>query len=252
MNLPSDHLASFTAKDNALLLASVSSSAERELLNSWLEDQRRDNPGVQLTMLQLPDDDPPPVQLARLSDQLGEDDGRSVVPVRVFWAPDGNSNLAKMAGLLAGRDPYRPTERLQRKILHTHPARAQVVAGAPATVDRTAQAVARHHHRRNPDGFRPVRHPPGRAGPRTGRIPFAGAGIQVAATRQARDAGVGPVPCRPGQDPRAPPSRKPARSSTRWPPAGAGCRWTCCPRGIGRCSSAASIPRSTTTSRRSR
>ena len=134
MNFPTDDLASFTAADNALVLASVGSSAERELLNSWLEEQRRDNPGVQLTMLQLPDDDPPPVQLARLADQLDGNDGRSVVPVRVFWAPDGNSNLSKMAGLLAGHDPYRPNERRQRKILRTHPSRAQVVAGAPATV----------------------------------------------------------------------------------------------------------------------
>ena len=54
--------------------------------------------------------------------------------MRVFWAPDGNSNLSKMAGLLAGHDPYRPNERRQRKILRTHPSRAQVVAGAPATV----------------------------------------------------------------------------------------------------------------------
>ena len=134
MNFPIDDLASFTAADNALVLASVGSPAERDLLNSWLEEQRHDNPGVQLTMLQLPDDDPPPVQLARLADQLGENDARSVVPVRVFWAPDGNSNVAKMAGLLAGHDPYRPGERRQRKIVRTHPSRAQVVAGAPATV----------------------------------------------------------------------------------------------------------------------
>ena len=65
------YLASFTAADDALVLASVGSSAERELLNNWLEEQRRNNPGVQLTMLQLPDVDPSPVQVARLSDQLG-------------------------------------------------------------------------------------------------------------------------------------------------------------------------------------
>ncbi len=139
MSVSADDLASFTAADDALVLASVGSSAERELLNNWLEEQRRNNPGVQLTMLQLPDVDPSPVQVARLSDQLGENDERSVVPVRVFWAPDGNSNLAKMAGLLAGHDPYRPSERRQRRILRSDPSRAQVVAGAPATVAELRQ-----------------------------------------------------------------------------------------------------------------
>ena len=42
-----DDLASFSTTDDALVLASVSSPAERELLNDWLERQRREHPDVQ-------------------------------------------------------------------------------------------------------------------------------------------------------------------------------------------------------------
>ena len=63
-----------------------------------------------------------------------------MVPVRVFWlpAPD-RGRIAKLAGLLPGRDPYHPNQRLQRQILDNDPRRARVVAGEPAKVSELRQ-----------------------------------------------------------------------------------------------------------------
>jgi len=125
----------FTATHDALILASPSSPLELELLDHWLRRHRSENPDLDVQVLQLPTNNPSPQVLAQLVDLLDEDDNRSVVPVRVFWIPEsGRSNLSKIAGLLAARDPYRPNERRQRKILRKDPARARVVAGEPAKV----------------------------------------------------------------------------------------------------------------------
>jgi glycerol-3-phosphate O-acyltransferase len=140
MKVPVDDLAPFTATDDALVLASVSSPVEAELLDDWLRRQRREHPNSHVEVQQLPADDPPPGVVAQLVGLLGADDDRAVVPVRVFWMPErGLSNRSKIAGLLAGRDPYRPKERTQRKILRENPSRARVVAGEPAKVSELRQ-----------------------------------------------------------------------------------------------------------------
>jgi glycerol-3-phosphate O-acyltransferase len=140
MTVPFDDLAPFTATDDALVLASVSSPVELELLDEWLRRQRREHPNAHVEVLQLPADDPPPDVMAQLVEKLESDDDRSVVPVRVFWMPERNlSNRSKLAGLLAGRDPYRPKQRTQRKILRDDPSRARVVAGEPAKVSELRQ-----------------------------------------------------------------------------------------------------------------
>ena len=86
---PPDRFAPFTTTDDALVLASVSSPAEDELLNDWLEQQRREHPDSKVDVLRLPADDPPPSVLAQLVGELEADEDRSVVPVRVFWVPGG-------------------------------------------------------------------------------------------------------------------------------------------------------------------
>jgi glycerol-3-phosphate O-acyltransferase len=129
-----DEFASFTATDDALVLASVSSPAELELLNDWLEQQHRRHPDTKVEVLQLPTDDPPAGVVAQLVEQLEADEDRTVVPVRVFWVPGGLPTRVKVVGLLSGRDTYRPPEVLQRRILRKDPSRARVVAGEPATV----------------------------------------------------------------------------------------------------------------------
>ncbi|HME49380.1 glycerol-3-phosphate 1-O-acyltransferase [Mycobacterium sp.] len=139
MNGRADDFASFTATDDALVLASVSSAAELELLNDWLAQQRREHPDTKVEVLQLAGDDPAPGVVAQLVERLEADEDRTVVPVRVFWVPGGLPTRVKVVGLLSGRDTYRPPEILQRSILRKDPARARVVAGEPAKVSELRQ-----------------------------------------------------------------------------------------------------------------
>jgi glycerol-3-phosphate O-acyltransferase len=137
---PPDHFATFTTTDDALVLASVSSPAEEELLNDWLGRQRREHSDTHVEVLKLPvDDDPPAGVLARLVEMLEADEDRSVVPVRVFWVPGGLPTRSKVVAFLSGRDTYRPPHMLQHRILKRDPSRARVVAGEPAKVSELRQ-----------------------------------------------------------------------------------------------------------------
>ena len=124
-----DDLTSFTTTAGGIVLAFVSSPAERELLDDWLLEQHRKHFDREVEMLHLSAEDPAPDVLARLAEMLGGDDGRSVVPVRVFWGPGGLPTRSKLFGLLAGRETYRPPNWRQRRILRKDRSRARVVAG---------------------------------------------------------------------------------------------------------------------------
>lgn len=130
-----------TITNDSLVLASVSSRAERDLLYDWLNQQRRIHPDITVEVLQLPgeDEEPPPGVIAQLVIELEKGQDRSVIPVRVFWVPAGLPTRVKVVGLLAGRDTYRPPELLQRRILHRDHSRARVVAGEPARVSELRQ-----------------------------------------------------------------------------------------------------------------
>ena len=97
-------------------------------------------PRREFDVLKLPAGNAPPTALTALVEQLESGEDRAVVPVRVFWlpAPD-RGRVAKLAGLLPGRDPYHPNERQQRRILRNDPRRARVVAGEPAKVSELRQ-----------------------------------------------------------------------------------------------------------------
>lgn len=143
MKTPVDHYTPFTPTDDALVLASVSSPAEQELLDDWLAQQRREHPDTNVEVLRLPhSDDPPPGVLAQLVEKLQAHEDRSVVPVRVFWVPGGLPTRSKIVALLSGRDTYRPPEIIQRRILRKDPSRARVVAGEPAKVSELRQQWA--------------------------------------------------------------------------------------------------------------
>ena len=141
--LAADSSAVLTGYDS-LILASMTSPAELELVMAWVGQQRADNPGVKFDVLELPPPDAPPEELTALMGQLDSGpeskDDRSIVPVRVFWlpAPD-RGRLAKLAGLLPGQDPYHPNQRQQRRILRHAPRRARVVAGESARVSELRQ-----------------------------------------------------------------------------------------------------------------
>jgi glycerol-3-phosphate O-acyltransferase len=127
--------------DDSLILASVSSAAERDMLDDWIHQQRSEHPELEVAVVQLPgeNEEPPAGVIARLVNELEIGDDRSVVPVRVFWAPGGLPTRVKVVGLLSGRDTYRPPELLQRRILRRDPSRARVVAGEPAKVSELRQ-----------------------------------------------------------------------------------------------------------------
>ncbi|MGV9801076.1 glycerol-3-phosphate 1-O-acyltransferase [Mycobacterium sp. NPDC003449] len=149
-----DHFASFTTSDDALVLASVSSAAELDLLNDWLKAQRRDHPESRVEVLQLPAaDEPAPGVLARLVEELEADEDRQVVPVRVFWVPAGLPTRLKVMALISDRDTYRPPELLQRRILRKDPSRARVVAGEPAKVSELRQQWSETTVAENPREF---------------------------------------------------------------------------------------------------
>jgi glycerol-3-phosphate O-acyltransferase len=134
-----DTSAALTAQDS-LVLASMETPVEMQLVMDWLGRQRARNPDATFDVLKLPSRNASPTALTALVEQLESGEDRSVVPVRVFWlpAPD-RGRVAKLAGLLPGRDPYHPNQRLQRHIVHKDPRRARVVAGESAKVSELRQ-----------------------------------------------------------------------------------------------------------------
>ena len=154
MKVRADDITAFTAVDDTLVLASVSSPAEEELLSDWLHRQRDEHPDSEIEVLRLPaDDDPPPGVLAQLVEMLDADHDRSVVPVRVFWVPGGLPTRSKVVALISGRDTYCPPKILQHSILKRDPSRARVVAGEPAKVSELRQYWSDNTTAENPREF---------------------------------------------------------------------------------------------------
>ena len=140
MKAPAADTGTFTATDHTLVLASVSSPVESELVEDWLKKQRDQHPDTKIDVLRLPPRNSPPAALAQLVEQLELDEDRSIVPVRVFWLPRaGASALSRVAALLPGRNPYSPSERQQRHVVRSEPSRARVVAGESAKVSELRQ-----------------------------------------------------------------------------------------------------------------
>ncbi|GBE65101.1 glycerol-3-phosphate acyltransferase [Mycobacterium sp. MFM001] len=140
MRKPGADIGTLTTTDDTLVLASISSPVEAELVSEWLGQQRKRYPDTKVDVLQLPPHDPEPAALAQLVEQLEADEDRSIVPVRVFWLPRaGASALSRVAALLPGRDPYHPNERQQRRVVSSEPSRARVVVGESAKVSELRQ-----------------------------------------------------------------------------------------------------------------
>ncbi|MFZ1179167.1 MAG: glycerol-3-phosphate 1-O-acyltransferase, partial [Mycobacterium sp.] len=134
-----DTSAVLTAQDS-LVLASMASPVEAELVTAWMDQQRAGNPAAKFEVLKLPPPDAPPEALTALVEQLESGEDRSIVPVRVFWLPPPDrGRAAKLAGLLPGQDPYHPNQRQQRHIVRNAPHRARVVAGESAKVSELRQ-----------------------------------------------------------------------------------------------------------------
>ncbi|OBG26934.1 glycerol-3-phosphate 1-O-acyltransferase [Mycobacterium sp. E3198] len=151
---PAADISALLAAHDSLILASMTSPVERELVTAWVGQQRAASPDATFEVLALPEPEAAPSALSALAERLESEsnDDRSVVPVRVFWLPAAQrGRIAQLAGLLPGQDPYHPNQRQQRHIVRDDPQRARVVAGEPAKVSELRQqwrdtTVGDHKH----------------------------------------------------------------------------------------------------------
>lgn len=138
---------------DTLVLAFVSTPVEADLVREWLERYREAQPDARTELLRI-DPERPPSVMARLVGQLERDEQRSILPVRVFWMPRAEASaLSRVIALLPGRNPYRPNERQQRRIVRTESSLARVVAGEPATVAELRQQWSQNTVGENPRDF---------------------------------------------------------------------------------------------------
>jgi glycerol-3-phosphate O-acyltransferase len=113
--------------DRAIVLEFASTSTEREVLGDWLRRTHSDEQHLDVVAGEQPG----------LAEALRTDESdRQVTPVRVAWLPRerAGARAARLSDLLAFRNPRRPREAEQRRILRSEPDRCQVVVGEPATV----------------------------------------------------------------------------------------------------------------------
>ena len=140
MTKPAADTGAVLTAEDTLVLASMQTPVEMQLVMDWLGRQRARNPEATFDVLKLPPRNAAPAALTALVEQLESAEDRSVVPVQVFWLPPvDRSRVDKVAGLLPGRDPYHPNQRQQRRILRTDPRRALVMTGESAKVSELRQ-----------------------------------------------------------------------------------------------------------------
>ena len=140
MTKPAADTGAVLTAEDTLVLASMQTPVEMQLVMDWLGRQRARNPEARFDVLKLPARNAAPTALTALVEQLESGEDRSVVPVQVFWLPPvDRSKVDKVAGLLPGRDPYHPNQRQQRRILRTDPRRALVMAGESAKMSELRQ-----------------------------------------------------------------------------------------------------------------
>ena len=211
--------------DDALVLASVGSPAERELLNDWLEAAAPRHPEAQH-------------RGAATAQRRRSAAGAARAAGRISWTPTRTAPSCRSAcsGCPAGCPPGRRWRAAGRPRHRTGPPNvaaaqdpAQGPVAGPGGRRRTGEGVraasavaATPPSPRSPLDFARFVIRRASAGHRTRRIAVARAGVQVAAAGQARDVGVGALPRGAREDPRRHASRRPARCSTNSPPGGAG------------------------------
>jgi glycerol-3-phosphate O-acyltransferase len=119
--------AGWPAKADArtIVLEFASTATEREVLDGWLSGARP--PGADVRVMNAED--------PRLEAALAADGDPLVAPVRVAWLPRerGGTRAAMLRDVLAFRNPRRPSESAQRRIVRREPDRCHVLVAAPAT-----------------------------------------------------------------------------------------------------------------------
>jgi len=120
-----------------VFLLDCRTATERQFIERWVAQTRP--PGTdpsQVSYLNLP---ARPEELRAFTQQLAPhlaDASTVLAPVRIAWLPRElqGERLARISDLLMLRDPRKPREKLQIRILQTEPERCRLVAAQPATV----------------------------------------------------------------------------------------------------------------------
>jgi glycerol-3-phosphate O-acyltransferase len=114
------------ADERTIVLEFASTATERAVLEGWLSGARP--PGPETRVVDAED--------ARLLEELTADGDSLVAPVRVAWLPRerAGTRSALLRDVLAFRNPRRPSESAQRRIVRREPDRCRVLVAKPATV----------------------------------------------------------------------------------------------------------------------
>lgn len=141
-----------------VFLTDCKTVTERQFLERWIAQSRPEGTAeTQVSFIGLPnkpDDIRPFAQ--QLSPLLSESSA-VLAPVRVAWLPRElkGERIARISDLLMLRDPRKPREKLQQRIIQTEPERCRIVAAQPATVgdlDARAKSAA-DADANDPEGF---------------------------------------------------------------------------------------------------
>jgi glycerol-3-phosphate O-acyltransferase len=141
--------ASTSGRPGTVVLAQAGTPTEKRFIRERVAAAGgRDQPLVSFGPPEIPGGGLPADLLARADDTL-------LVPVRVAWLPEEHAGrrTARLADLMPGRDPYRPSERQQQRILARQPGRAVVLAGEAATIGSLRARWAQDSGGNDPDDF---------------------------------------------------------------------------------------------------
>jgi glycerol-3-phosphate O-acyltransferase len=120
-----------------VFLVDCRTATERQFIERWVAQTRP--PGTDLSQVSYINLPARPDELKTFTQQLAphlSDASAVLAPVRIAWLPREleGERLARISDLLMLRDPRRPREKLQVRILQTEPERCRLVAAQPATV----------------------------------------------------------------------------------------------------------------------
>ncbi len=129
-----------------VFLTDCRTATERQVVERWIARSRPEGTREDaVAFLGLPAKSDDLKTFAALLKPHLEDPAVMLAPVRIAWLPreHGGERTARLSDLLLLRDPRRPREKLQQKIVASEPERCRVVAGQPASVgDLNARAKA--------------------------------------------------------------------------------------------------------------
>jgi glycerol-3-phosphate O-acyltransferase len=142
-------LAALLGSEQTVVLVQAGTPTEARLIQQRVAEAG----GAALPLVSLGPPGSPEAEVP--AEVTGRDDDTALVPVRVAWLPEEHRGrrAARLADMVPGRDPYRPSERRQQRILDRYPGRALVVAGEPATIGSLRRRWAEATGGDDPDDF---------------------------------------------------------------------------------------------------